>query len=161
MILAPSLATKPDMLQKALLNGILSIRQDYCPTARWEFFHALLHIVAVSDWDVQHVGIKTAFLHGVLPESQNRLHEATPWLRGSWKRRLGHAPYERALRDEAGQPHLEPDFFIKSWSSSASRALPVNGASITDKLPLKSRSPICPLGYSSSDYANCPTTTVY
>ena len=40
------------------------------PTAWLESFRLLLHVAAVLDWDIQHVDIKTAFLHGVLPESE-------------------------------------------------------------------------------------------
>jgi hypothetical protein len=48
------------------------------PTARLESFRALLHVAAVLDWDVQHVDIKTAFLHGVLPESETVFMEQPP-----------------------------------------------------------------------------------
>jgi hypothetical protein len=48
------------------------------PTARLESFCALLHVAAVLDWDVQHVDIKTAFLHGVLPESETVFMEQPP-----------------------------------------------------------------------------------
>jgi transposase InsO family protein len=57
-------------------------RIDYnkttAPTARLESFRALLHIAAVLDWDVQHVDIKTAFLHGVLPSSETVYMEQPP-----------------------------------------------------------------------------------
>jgi hypothetical protein len=48
------------------------------PTARLESFRTLLHIAAVLDWDVQHVDIKTAFLHGVLPDSETVYMEQPP-----------------------------------------------------------------------------------
>jgi Reverse transcriptase (RNA-dependent DNA polymerase) len=48
------------------------------PTAHLESFRSLLHIAAVLDWDVQHVDIKTAFLHGVLPESETVFMEQPP-----------------------------------------------------------------------------------
>ena len=57
-------------------------RIDYnkttAPTARLESFRSLLHIAAVLDWDIQHVDIKTAFLHGVLPESETVFMEQPP-----------------------------------------------------------------------------------
>jgi hypothetical protein len=57
-------------------------RIDYnkttAPTARLESFRALMHIAAVLDWDIQHVDIKTAFLHGVLPESETVFMEQPP-----------------------------------------------------------------------------------
>lgn len=37
------------------------------PTARMESFRALMHLAASLNWDIQHIDIKTAFLHGVLP----------------------------------------------------------------------------------------------
>ncbi len=45
-------------------------QQTTAPTARLESFRALLHLAASLDWDVQHIDIKTAFLHGVLPEDE-------------------------------------------------------------------------------------------
>jgi hypothetical protein len=48
------------------------------PTARLESFRSLLHLAAVLDWDIQHVDIKTAFLHGVLPESETVFMEQPP-----------------------------------------------------------------------------------
>jgi transposase InsO family protein len=48
------------------------------PTARLESFRTLLHIAAVLDWDVQHVDIKTAFLHGVLLDSETVYMEQPP-----------------------------------------------------------------------------------
>ena len=40
------------------------------PTARLESFRILMHLAASLDWDIQHIDIKTAFLHGVLPEDE-------------------------------------------------------------------------------------------
>jgi transposase InsO family protein len=48
------------------------------PTARLESFRALLHIAATLDWDAQHFDIKTAFLHGVLPDSETVFMEQPP-----------------------------------------------------------------------------------
>jgi hypothetical protein len=48
------------------------------PTACLEFFCSLLHIAAVLDWDIQHVDIKTAFLHGVLPNHETVFMEQPP-----------------------------------------------------------------------------------
>jgi hypothetical protein len=57
-------------------------RIDYnkttAPTARLESFRCLLHIAATLDWDIQHVDIKTAFLHGVLPSSETVFMEQPP-----------------------------------------------------------------------------------
>jgi Reverse transcriptase (RNA-dependent DNA polymerase) len=38
----------------------------------------LLHIAAILNWDVQHVNIKTAFLHSILPESETVFMEQPP-----------------------------------------------------------------------------------
>ena len=48
------------------------------PTARLESFRALLHIAAVLDWDIQHFDIKTAFLHGVLPDDETIFMDQPP-----------------------------------------------------------------------------------
>jgi hypothetical protein len=48
------------------------------PTARLESFRALMHMAAVLDWDIQHFDIKTAFLHGVLPDSETVFMEQPP-----------------------------------------------------------------------------------
>ena len=45
---------------------LIDYNKTTAPTARLESFHSLLHIAAMLDWDIQHVDIKTAFLHGVL-----------------------------------------------------------------------------------------------
>ena len=60
--------------------------QHYCidynktmaPTAWLESFHSLLHIATVLDWNIQHVDIKTAFLHSVLSESETVFMEQPP-----------------------------------------------------------------------------------
>ena len=48
------------------------------PTACLESFHAILHITAILDWDIQHVDIKTVFLHGVLPPNETVFMEQPP-----------------------------------------------------------------------------------
>jgi len=40
------------------------------PTAQLESFRTLLHLAASLNWDIQHIDVKTAFLHGVLPEDE-------------------------------------------------------------------------------------------
>ena len=40
------------------------------PTARLESFRTLIHLAASLDWDIQHMDIKTAFLHGILPKDE-------------------------------------------------------------------------------------------
>jgi Reverse transcriptase (RNA-dependent DNA polymerase) len=45
------------------------------PRARLELFRTLLHIAATLNWDTQHVDIKMAFLHGVLPEEETMFME--------------------------------------------------------------------------------------
>ncbi len=40
------------------------------PTVHLESFCSILHIGATLDWDLQHFDIKTAFLHGILPEDK-------------------------------------------------------------------------------------------
>ena len=37
-----------------------------------------MHIAACLDWDIQHFDIKTAFLHGVLPETETVFMEQLP-----------------------------------------------------------------------------------
>jgi len=48
------------------------------PTVRLESFRVLLHIAASLGWDVQHFDIKTAFLHGILPENETMFMEQPP-----------------------------------------------------------------------------------
>lgn len=57
---------------------LIDYNKTTAPTARLESFRALMHIAAVLDWDVQHFDIKTAFLHGVLPESETVFMEQPP-----------------------------------------------------------------------------------
>ena len=57
---------------------LIDYEKTTAPTARLESFRALMHIAAVLDWDVQHFDIKTAFLHGVLPESETVFIEQPP-----------------------------------------------------------------------------------
>jgi len=45
------------------------------PTARLESFHTILHIAATLGWDIQQFDIKTAFLHGVLPDDETMYME--------------------------------------------------------------------------------------
>ena len=40
------------------------------PTARLESFRAILHVAATLGWGIQQFNIRTAFLHGVLPEDE-------------------------------------------------------------------------------------------
>jgi hypothetical protein len=40
------------------------------PTARLESFHSILHLAASLNWDIQQFDIKTAFLHGILPDDE-------------------------------------------------------------------------------------------
>ena len=48
------------------------------PTARLESFRSLLHLGACLDWEIEQYDIKTAFLHGVLPESETMFMEQPP-----------------------------------------------------------------------------------
>jgi hypothetical protein len=48
------------------------------PTVRLESFRSLLHVAASLDWDIQQFDIKTAFLHGILPESETMFMEQPP-----------------------------------------------------------------------------------
>jgi hypothetical protein len=57
---------------------LVDYEKTTAPTARLESFRSLLHIAAVLDWDIQHVDIKTAFLHGVLPDSETVFMEQPP-----------------------------------------------------------------------------------
>ena len=40
------------------------------PTAQMESFWVILHITASHGWDIQQINVKTAFLHGILPEEE-------------------------------------------------------------------------------------------
>jgi len=40
------------------------------PTARMESFRTLMHLAASLNWDIQHIDVKTAFLHGILPDNE-------------------------------------------------------------------------------------------
>ena len=48
------------------------------PTARLESFRAILHIAASLGWELQQFDIKTAFLHGILPEEETMYMEQPP-----------------------------------------------------------------------------------
>jgi hypothetical protein len=48
------------------------------PTIRLKSFHALLHLAGTLDWDLKQFDIKTAFLHGVLPEEETMFLEQPP-----------------------------------------------------------------------------------
>jgi transposase InsO family protein len=48
------------------------------PTARLESFRTILHIAATLGWELQQFDIKTAFLHGVLPEDETMYMEQPP-----------------------------------------------------------------------------------
>ena len=48
------------------------------PTVRLESFRTILHITASMDWDLKQFDIKTAFLHGVLPEDETMFMEQPP-----------------------------------------------------------------------------------
>jgi hypothetical protein len=66
----------------------------------------LLHIAAVLDWDIQHFDIKTAFLHGVFPDTETVLWSSPLALRKQVKK-TGSGAAEKPLRYEIGKPHLE------------------------------------------------------
>ncbi len=57
---------------------LVDYEKTTAPTARLESFRSLLHIAAVLDWDIQHVNIKTAFLHGILPDFETVFMEQPP-----------------------------------------------------------------------------------
>jgi len=40
------------------------------PTAQLESFCTLLHLATSLNWDIQHIDVKTAFLHGMLPKDK-------------------------------------------------------------------------------------------
>ena len=48
------------------------------PTVRLESFRTILHLAASLDWDLQQFDIKTAFLHGILPENETMFMEQPP-----------------------------------------------------------------------------------
>jgi hypothetical protein len=48
------------------------------PIVRLESFRTLLHIAASLGWDIQHFDIKTAFLHGILPENETMYMDQPP-----------------------------------------------------------------------------------
>ena len=63
--------------------------QDYTkttsPTARMESFWVLLHLGAALDYDIQQIGVKTAFLNGVLPPGETCFMEQPPgFFLGEW-----------------------------------------------------------------------------
>ena len=55
------------------------------PTTRLKSFRSLLHLAASLGWDVQHFDIKTAFLHGVLPENETAYMEQPPGFKAPGK----------------------------------------------------------------------------
>jgi Reverse transcriptase (RNA-dependent DNA polymerase) len=48
------------------------------PTARLESFRTILYLAAMLDWDLQQMDVKTAFLHGILPEEETTYMEQPP-----------------------------------------------------------------------------------
>jgi hypothetical protein len=73
MMLATLRATKLAMLQKATPND-----KTTAPTACIEFFRVILHLAANLNRDLQQLDIKTAFLHGILPEDETMYMEQPP-----------------------------------------------------------------------------------
>ena len=57
---------------------LVDYEKTMAPTARLESFRALMHLAAILNWDIQHFDIKTAFLHGILPESETVFMEQPP-----------------------------------------------------------------------------------
>lgn len=48
------------------------------PTARLESIRTLLHLAGSLRWDIQHFDVKTAFLHGILPDAEMAYMEQAP-----------------------------------------------------------------------------------
>ena len=48
------------------------------PTVRLESFRAILHLATTLNWDLKQFDIKTAFLHGILPEDETMYMEQPP-----------------------------------------------------------------------------------
>ena len=48
------------------------------PTVRLQSFRTILHLAATLDWDLCQFDIKTAFLHGILPETETMYMEQPP-----------------------------------------------------------------------------------
>ena len=48
------------------------------PTIHLKSFRAILHLAATLDWDLKQFDIKTAFLHGILPEDKSMYMEQPP-----------------------------------------------------------------------------------
>ena len=48
------------------------------PTVRLESFRTILHLAATLNWDLRQFDIKTAFLHGVLPDNETMYMEQPP-----------------------------------------------------------------------------------
>lgn len=48
------------------------------PTVHLKAFHTILHIATTLNWDLQQFDIKTAFLHGILPEGKTMFMEQPP-----------------------------------------------------------------------------------
>ena len=42
--------------------------ETYAPVTHLESVHTVLHLRATNDWDIDHLDVKTAFLHGQLDE---------------------------------------------------------------------------------------------
>jgi hypothetical protein len=62
------------------------------PTTRLESFRTILHVAASQGWDIQQIDIKTAFLHGILPDDETAYLEQPPGFeepgKESWVMRL-------------------------------------------------------------------------
>jgi hypothetical protein len=56
----------------------IDYKKTTAPTARLESLHTILHIAASLGWDIQQFDIKTAFLHGILPENKTMYMKQPP-----------------------------------------------------------------------------------
>jgi Reverse transcriptase (RNA-dependent DNA polymerase)/Integrase core domain/GAG-pre-integrase domain len=87
------------------------------PTTRLESFRALLHLGACLDWDIQQFDVKTAFLHGILPDSESMFLEQPPGFeepgKEGWVMRLMKSIY--GMKQASRVWNITFDTAVREW----------------------------------------------
>ena len=71
----------------------VNFRETYTPVTQLESICTVLHIGATNDWDIDHIDIKMAFLHGELDEE---IYMKNLKVLRNWERRVGYDASTRA-----------------------------------------------------------------
>jgi hypothetical protein len=80
------------------------------PPVCLESFHAILHIAASLNWDIQHIDVKIAFPHGVLPETETMYMDQLPGFeepgKENWVMKLMKSLYGIKQASRVWNPHV-------------------------------------------------------